>query len=166
MLSWPHHVGVLGSALEGRVQVTAWLSSSPLDAGCNYCETPSKRDSPSNTFCIQKVHRNDRFGTVAPRCGPSQCTFWVTQSLLLYLSSRFVPERSWLQHIGIDYSSWAIKYIYSLYWSVTTIVTVGYGDITPQNEYEVVVTIFIELSGSALFAYLINVIGVAMGELK
>jgi hypothetical protein len=45
-------------------------------------------------------------------------------------------------------------------------VTVGYGDITPQNEYEIAVTIFIELSGSALFGYLINVIGMTMSELK
>ena len=45
---------------------------------------------------------------------------------------------------------------------MTTIVTVGYGDITPQNEYEVMVTMVIELSGSALFGYLINVIGATM----
>jgi hypothetical protein len=43
---------------------------------------------------------------------------------------------------------------------------VGYGDITPQNEYEVAVTIFIELTGSALFGYIINVIGMTMTELK
>jgi voltage-gated potassium channel Kch len=86
--------------------------------------------------------------------------------LLLFLSSKFVPENCWLQHIGIHNSTWASKYIYSLYWAVTTIVTVGYGDITPQNEYEVVVTILIEVSGSALFGYLINVIGATMAELK
>lgn len=49
---------------------------------------------------------------------------------------------------------------------MTTIVTVGYGDITPQNEYEVVITIFVELTGSAFFGYLINVIGATMSELK
>ena len=77
-----------------------------------------------------------------------------------------MPEQSWLQHVGIQHAAWTSKSIYSLYWAVTTIVTVGYGDITPQNEYEVVVTMAIELSGSALFGYLINVIGATMSELK
>lgn len=80
----------------------------------------------------------------------------------MFLSSKFVPEKNWLEYVGIQHSKWGTQYIYSLYWSVTTIVTVGYGDITPQNEYEIVVTILIELSGSALFGYLINVIGMTM----
>ena len=77
-----------------------------------------------------------------------------------------MPEKCWLGNIGIQGAGWATKYIYSLYWAVSTIVTVGYGDITPQNEYEVAVTILIELTGSALFGYLINVIGATMSELK
>ena len=71
-----------------------------------------------------------------------------------------------MQYIGITHAKWSTHYNDSLYWAVTTIVTVGYGDITPQNEYEIAVTIFIELSGSALFGYLINVIGMTMSELK
>lgn len=90
----------------------------------------------------------------------------VIQALLLFLSSKFVPEKCWLQHINIERSQWSTKYIYSLYWAITTIVTVGYGDITPQNEYEIITTIIIEVSGSALFGYIINVIGATMAELK
>ena len=84
----------------------------------------------------------------------------------MFLSSKFELEKNWLQHIGIQYSPWGTQYIYSLYWAVSTIVTVGYGDITPQNEHEIAVTILIELSGSALYGYLINVIGMTMSEIK
>lgn len=41
-------------------------------------------------------------------------------------------------------------------------VTVGYGDITPSNHYEVVVVMFIELTGTAVFGYMINVIGITV----
>lgn len=85
---------------------------------------------------------------------------------MLYLSSKFVEEKNWVVRMGIENCSWGSQYIYSLYWAVTTIVTVGYGDITPQNEWEIIVTICVELSGSALFGYLINVIGITMAELK
>jgi hypothetical protein len=42
-------------------------------------------------------------------------------------------ERTWVESINIDDKEWIIKYIYSVYWAITTIVTVGYGDLTPQN---------------------------------
>lgn len=86
--------------------------------------------------------------------------------MLLFLSSKFDSRSNWLQNIGIQDAGRTTHYIYSLYWAVTTIVTVGYGDISPQNEYEVMVTMFVEIIGSALFGYLINIIGVTMAELK
>jgi uncharacterized membrane protein YeaQ/YmgE (transglycosylase-associated protein family) len=66
----------------------------------------------------------------------------------------------------IEQKPWLSQYIYSLYWAITTIVTVGYGDITPQNEYEILVTIVIEVIGAAVFGYIINTIGMTMAELK
>ena len=31
----------------------------------------------------------------------------------------------------------AVRYLYSLYWSLTTLTTVGYGDVIPHNELEI-----------------------------
>jgi hypothetical protein len=45
-------------------------------------------------------------------------------------------------------------------------VTVGYGDITPQNEYEVAVVIVVEIIGTSIFGYMINIIGMTLSELK
>jgi len=54
------------------------------------------------------------------------------------------------------------KYSVSLYWAITTITSVGYGDVSPQNPAELqVCTVFI-LLGSILWAYIIgNACGIA-----
>ena len=54
--------------------------------------------------------------------------------------------------------------IYSacLYWAITTITSVGYGDITPQNADEMRFCTFFLLVGSILWAYIIgNACGIA-----
>lgn len=45
-------------------------------------------------------------------------------------------------------------------------VTVGYGDLTPQNKYEAIVVIIVEILGTSLFGYMINIIGITLSELK
>lgn len=93
-------------------------------------------------------------------------TVCITQGLILYLSTKYNPEVNWLTDIHIQNRSWAIKYLYSFYWSCTTIITVGFGDIIPTNECEVMVILLVQISGSAVFGYLINIIGMTMSELK
>lgn len=42
-------------------------------------------------------------------------------------------KQNWIEKAGLEELSWYNLYIYSLYWSNTTMVTVGYGDLTPAN---------------------------------
>ena len=54
---------------------------------------------------------------------------------------------------------WFVKYTYSLYFAVTTMITVGYGDIVPTNAYEVVFVIFAMFVSCGVFAYSFNLVG-------
>lgn len=63
-------------------------------------------------------------------------------------------NNTWIQ--PFENFSWQLKYINSLYWSLITMVTVGYGDIVPRNEIEKTFCIFTTLVGFTLF-------GITMG---
>ena len=63
----------------------------------------------------------------------------------------------WLQIKGIDPSMSARQnYLEALYWSATTISTVGYGDVVPQNPQEKLYAISIMILGWAFWGYLIG----------
>ena len=66
------------------------------------------------------------------------------------------PEDSWAVRAGITEASTAAQYIRSLYWTVTTMTTVGYGDITPLRTAEYVIGIFIMLLGASMYAFIIG----------
>ena len=51
------------------------------------------------------------------------------------------------------------QYIYSVYWSLTTLTTVGYGDITPTNMIERCYCLFAMLIGAMMFGYMMSTIG-------
>lgn len=54
----------------------------------------------------------------------------------------------------------------SFYWAVTTIVTVGYGDISPKNSVEVIFTIGTILVGCGVFAYSLNSVGNILNDIS
>ena len=90
------------------------------------------------------------------------CLFHSIGSLMIDLN-----ERSWLNVIDKTYlNDWKVRYIYCIYWAVTTLITVGYGDVTPQNPYEILFTIFVILIGCGTFAYGINSVGSILTIMK
>ncbi|KAF8393268.1 hypothetical protein HHK36_021509 [Tetracentron sinense] len=68
------------------------------------------------------------------------------------------PKKTWIGASMDNFheqSLW-IRYVTSIYWSITTLTTVGYGDLHPQNTREMIFDIFYMLFNLGLTAYLIG----------
>lgn len=66
---------------------------------------------------------------------------------------------TWLKRAQLTNSDWDERYVTSLYWAITTMITVGYGDITPLTSPEKLYTIFCMLLACGVFGYTMNRIG-------
>lgn len=75
---------------------------------------------------------------------------------------------TWLKHSNIDMDQveWYFTYLYATYWAFITIMTVGYGDITPQNWSETLFASITILIGCMVYAYSINCIGTIIQDIK
>ncbi|CAD8162998.1 unnamed protein product [Paramecium octaurelia] len=68
-------------------------------------------------------------------------------------------NESWIIKYKLIDAPTSFCYGYSFYWATATMVTVGYGDVTGQNIYEVLCSIILMFLASGIFAFSINSIG-------
>ncbi|KRX08802.1 Cyclic nucleotide-binding protein [Pseudocohnilembus persalinus] len=86
-----------------------------------------------------------------------------------YLISRLDSEkgyRTWITVYNENNQTWLEQYINSLYFSVITMITVGYGDIVPISKNEKVYVLIVTLLSSAMFGYSVNTIGQIFSEIE
>ncbi|KAK9050526.1 hypothetical protein SSX86_030504, partial [Deinandra increscens subsp. villosa] len=76
-----------------------------------------------------------------------------------YLAANYDnPDRTWIgyDNTGFKDHSLGSRYVTSLYWSITTLTTVGYGDLHAQNRREMIFVICYMLFNLGLTSYLIG----------
>lgn len=86
------------------------------------------------------------------------CTCVHVMACFWYFASKledFGPD-TWVVKFGIMNESDDTKYLCSVYWAVTTLSTIGYGDITPQNDLERILAIFWMIFGVGFFSYTVG----------
>ena len=82
-----------------------------------------------------------------------------------------------MSRISDDLENWVVKYkiqdrpigsqyLASFYWTITTLTTVGYGDITPANSIEQFFCIFVMLGGVFFYSYTIGTITSVIGQIE
>ena len=84
----------------------------------------------------------------------SACVFLIAG---LHMSE--TQGQSWLSYQNYQDLSRMEQYVNALYFSVTTMCTIGYGDIRPVTSPEYLVVIGLELVAGIFFAYILGKIG-------
>ncbi|EAR93635.2 cation channel family protein (macronuclear) [Tetrahymena thermophila SB210] len=84
------------------------------------------------------------------------CLFW--HGLAIYEINQG-SNTTWLQYRGIQDADVFTRYVQSFYYLAVTMITVGYGDITPQTTYEILFTTITMFVTGFFYAFSLNRIG-------
>ena len=77
---------------------------------------------------------------------------------IFYFSARAqgLGEFTWVYSYTISHKPDDTKYLCSVYWAITTLATIGYGDITPKNDLERCICIVWMIFGVGFYSYTIG----------
>lgn len=77
---------------------------------------------------------------------------------IFYFSARAqgLSEFTWVYSYTITHKPDDTKYLCSVYWAITTLATIGYGDITPKNDLERCICIVWMIFGVGFYSYTIG----------
>lgn len=95
---------------------------------------------------------------------------WMACGFYLLHEVQGDSENSWvtkLDDIQSD-SAWRLEQLYvaTLYWSVMTLTTIGYGDIAPENTGERIYTICTMFVGAILFSFILSEIAALLDTMR
>ncbi|CAD8116964.1 unnamed protein product [Paramecium sonneborni] len=79
--------------------------------------------------------------------------------------AHYTTAFSWLDAYNLRERTNGTRYNYSIYWATMTMTTVGYGDITAQNDLELLINNITMFVASIVFAYSVNSIGIFVSNM-
>lgn len=87
-------------------------------------------------------------------------------AIILVLISELDPVNNWVLRANLQDRPWFEQYIWAYYWAITTMLSIGYGDIVVSSYKEAICMIFIETFSCIILAYTINSVGNLIKKLQ